>query len=230
MGRDSAERALALESLRRWPDLDRELEGETGYRRGGGLRVALDERAWHAAPEWVAEQRADGVPVELVDESAARALVPGIAPACVGGVYCAIDGQAAAVPTVHAFANAARRLGARIEEGIGARALEVEQGRVVAVVRTDGGRTPCDVAIVAAGAWSGLLLGPLGIDLPLRVRALQMLLSDPAPMTLAPVVGCFDRGLSLKQLGYGAYLIGGGWPARITDEAANRYVIEETSV
>ena len=230
MGRDSAERALALESLRRWPDLDRELEGETGYRRGGGLRVALDERAWHAAPEWVAEQRADGVPVELVDESAARALVPGIAPACVGGVYCAIDGQAAAVPTVHAFANAARRLGARIEEGIGARALEVEQGRVVAVVRTDGGRTPCDVAIVAAGAWSGLLLGPLGIDLPLRVRALQMLLSDPAPMTLAPVVGCFDRGLSLKQLGDGAYLIGGGWPARITDEAANRYVIEETSV
>src|SRR5262245_30262958 len=78
MGRDPAERVLALESLRRWPDLDHELEAETGYRRGGGLRVAIDEQAWRAAPQWVAVQQADGVPVELVDESAARALVPGI--------------------------------------------------------------------------------------------------------------------------------------------------------
>jgi len=43
MGRDPAERALALVSLERWAELDRELEGLTGYRRGGGLRVALDE-------------------------------------------------------------------------------------------------------------------------------------------------------------------------------------------
>ena len=35
MGRDPAERALALASLARWPDLDRELEAPTGYRRGG---------------------------------------------------------------------------------------------------------------------------------------------------------------------------------------------------
>ena len=42
MGRDPAERALALASLARWTELDRELEGATGYRRGGGLRVALD--------------------------------------------------------------------------------------------------------------------------------------------------------------------------------------------
>src|SRR5215813_14458429 len=66
MGRDPAERALALENLGRWRELDRELNGATGYRRSGGLRVALDEDAWRAAPAWVAEQRADGVPVELV--------------------------------------------------------------------------------------------------------------------------------------------------------------------
>ena len=40
MGRDPAERPLALASLARWPDLSRELGVETGYRRGGGLRVA----------------------------------------------------------------------------------------------------------------------------------------------------------------------------------------------
>src|SRR6266853_2234561 len=62
MGRDPAERAMALESLARWPDLDRELEAKTGYRRSGGLRIALDESGWAEARASVGEQRADGVP------------------------------------------------------------------------------------------------------------------------------------------------------------------------
>jgi len=230
MGRDPAERALALESLARWPDLDRELEAPTGYRRGGGLRLALDDAAWAAAPAWVAEQRADGVPVELVDGDAARRLAPGIALACRGGVHCALDGQADAMATVRAFAAAARRLGARVDEGTGARGVVVENGRVIAVERGDGDRLTCDAAVVAAGAWTAGLLAPLGIRLPLETRPLQMLLTEPSPAALTPVLGAFDHRLSLKQLDDGAYLIGGGWPARVTDHAANRYELLDESV
>ena len=230
MGRDPAERALALASLARWPDLDRELEAPTGYRRGGGLRVALDDASWREAPAWVAEQQADGVPVELVDADAAGRLAPGIAPACRGGAHCAIDGQADAMATVRAFATAARRLGARVEEGAGARALVVERGRLTAVERDDGRRLDCDAAIVTAGAWTGALLATVGVRLPIETRPLQMLLTEPAPVGLAPVLGAFDHQLSLKQLGDGAYLIGGGWPARVTDHAANRYELLDESV
>ena len=230
MGRDPAERRLALESLARWPGLDRELEAETRYRRGGGLRVALDDGAWRAARSWADEQRADGVPLELVDAAGARRLAPGISAECLGGVFSPIDGQAGAMATVQAFATAARRLGARIEEGVGARALVAERGRVVAVERRDGGRQPCDVAIVAAGAWSIPLLAALGVRLPLETRPLQMLLTVPAPSALNPVLGCFERKLSLKQLMDGAYLIGGGWPARIVDHATNRWEVLEDSV
>jgi sarcosine oxidase subunit beta len=230
MGRDPAERALALASLGRWPELDRELGAPTGYRRGGGLRVALDEAAWSAAPAWMAEQRADGVPVELVDAATARRIAPGIALSCPGGVHCAIDGQADALATVRAFATAARRLGATVEEGVGVRAIVIERGRVAAVEREDGARPACDGAIVTAGAWTAPLLAGLGVRLPIETRALQMLLTEPAPAALAPVVSAFDRRLSLKQLDDGAYLIGGGWPARITDHAANRYEVQEESV
>ena len=230
MGRDPAERRLALESLERWPELDRELEAETRYRRGGGLRVALDEGAWRAARSWADEQRADGVPLEVVDAAAARRLVPGISPECLGGVFCSIDGQAGAMATVRAFAMAARRLGARIEEGVGARRLIAEGGRVVAIERSDGARQSCDVAIVAAGVWSVPLVAALGVRLPLETRPLQMLLTVPVPSALTPVVGCFERKLSLKQLVDGAYLIGGGWPARIVDQATNRWEVLEDSV
>jgi sarcosine oxidase subunit beta len=57
-----------------------------------------------------------------------------------------------------------------------------------------------------------------------------MLLTEPAPRALAPVVSCFDRKLSLKQLDDGAYLIGGGWPARIADHEENRWEVLEDSV
>lgn len=230
MGRDPAERRLALESLGRWPGLDRELEGETRYRRGGGLRVALDDKAWQAAPTWAAEQCADGVPLETVDAASARRLAPGITPGCLGGVYSPIDGQAGAMATVQAFAAAARRLGARIEEGVGVNRLVAERGRVVGVERGDGARQPSDVAIVTAGAWTASLLVGLGVSLPLITRPLQMLLSEPGPIGLAPVVSCFDRKLSLKQLADGAYLIGGGWPARIADHEANRWEVLDESV
>jgi sarcosine oxidase subunit beta len=230
MGRDPAERALALASLARWPDLDRELEAPTGYRRGGGLRIALDEAAWAAVPAWVAEQRADGVPLEVVDAADAHRLAPGLAPAARGGVHCAIDGQADAMATVRAFASAARRVGAVVVEGAGVRGLVAERGRIVAVERADGSRTACDTAIVTAGAWTGALLADLGVPLDVQTRPLQMLLTQPAPAALGPVVGAFDRALSLKQLDDGAYLIGGGWPARVTDHAGNRYEMIEASV
>lgn len=230
MGRDPAERAMALESLGRWPELDRELDAKTGYRRGGGLRIALDDAGWAEARATVGEQRADNVPVELVDAAAAQRLAPGLSADCRGGVHCPIDGQADAVATVRAWATAARRLGARIEEGVGADALVVEGTRVVAVLRTDGARLPCDVALVAGGAWSAPLLAGIGVRLPLRGRGLQMLLTDAAPATLSPVVGCFGRPLSLKQLADGAYLIGGGWPARVPDETVNRWEVLDDSV
>jgi sarcosine oxidase subunit beta len=230
MGRDPAERALALASLARWPDLERELEAPTGYRRGGGLRIALDATSWAAVPAWVAEQRADGVPLEVVDAGEAHRLAPGLAPATLGGVHCAIDGQADAMATVRAFATAARRVGAVVEEGAGVRGLVAERGRIVAVERADGARMTCDTAIVTAGAWTGALLAGVGVALEVETRPLQMLLTKPAPAALGPVVGAFDRRLSLKQLADGAYLIGGGWPARVTHHAANRYEMIEESV
>ena len=230
MGRDPAERALALVSLERWAELDRELEGLTGYRRGGGLRVALDEASWRQAPAWVAQQQADGVPLERLDAAEARRLAPAVAASCLGGVYCAIDGQAEAGPTVLAFANRARRTGVRLEERVGAEQVIVERGRVVAVARTDGRREACDVAIIAAGTWSPRLLAPHGFKLPVTTRALQMLLTEPAPGALAPVLSAFDRKLSFKQLAGGAYLIGGGWPAAIPDETDNRWEIIDASV
>jgi sarcosine oxidase subunit beta len=230
MGRDPAERPLALASLARWPDLDRELEAPTRYRRGGGLRVALDEAEWAQLPAWVDAQRRDGVPLELIDAAAARRLAPGIAPGCLGGVHCPIDGQAEAQLTVDAFAAAARRAGARVREGVEARALLVDAGRAAGVACADGARERGDAVVVAGGAWTRGLLAGAGLTLPLEPRGLQMLLTEPGPGQLVPVVGCFGRRLSFKQLDDGQFLIGGGFPAVLAADGSNRWELLPDSV
>jgi len=229
MGRDPAECALALESLSRWRQIEREVEGPMGYRRGGGLRVAVDDLAWARTPAWVAEQRAQGVPVEVIQAADVRRLAPDVT-ACRGGAYCPMDGQAEAGPTLLAWLNAVRRADVRLEERGAVRSLIAERGRAVAVERADGRREPCDVAILTVGTWTPPLLAPHGVRLPFTTRALQMLLTEPASGALGPVLSAFDRKLSFKQLVSGGYLIGGGWPASIPDEANNRWQLLEDSV
>jgi sarcosine oxidase subunit beta len=129
-----------------------------------------------------------------------------------------------------AWLNPARRADVRLELGVAFRKLIVERGRVVAVERADGRREPCNIAILAAGAWTPALLAPHGARLPFTTRALQMLLTEPAPGELGPVLSAFERKLSFKQLVTGSYLIGGGWPAAIPDEAGNRWQLLEDSV
>lgn len=48
-----------------------------------------------------------------------------------------------------------------------------------------------------------------------------MMVTEKAPPMLKPVLTCVGRGLSLKQMPEGQFVIGGGWPG-VVDMAANR--------
>jgi sarcosine oxidase subunit beta len=79
-------------------------------------------------------------------------------------------------------------------------------------VQTEREDVQAETVVLAAGAWSDELAATIGISLPIRTRALQMILSTPAtPDLLQPVLSALGRSLSLKQLRDGAFLLGGGW-------------------
>jgi sarcosine oxidase subunit beta len=84
--------------------------------------------------------------------------------------------------------------------------------------------------VLAAGAWSDELAASISLRLPIRMSALQMLRSTPAPLNmLRPVLGVMGRALSLKQLHDGAFLLGGGWPGDIAPDR-RAYMLRETSM
>jgi sarcosine oxidase, subunit beta len=229
-GRDPREVALAVEAIGRWATLEQELEADLHYRREGNLKFTESEATAATLADDVAAQQAAGLAdIRVVDRAEIRELVPSISEGVIAGTFTPSDGHADPRATTRAFAAAARRHGATYRNGTVAHRILVEGAKATGV-ETSQGNVAAEAVVLAAGCWSDELARGAGVVLPIQTRPLQMLLTSPAPPgLLRPVLGSYERALSLKQLPDGRFFIGGGWPGDATP-ARDGCVVREESV
>jgi glycine/D-amino acid oxidase-like deaminating enzyme len=229
-GRHPAEAKLAIEAIERWKTLEQELEADLHYRRGGNLLLAESDAEAEQLSKFVNHQHEIGfADVRLVDRKDALTLVPGLNDQVVAGSYSPSDGQADPVLTTRAFATAAQRHGAIYWTGTYTSSFLVHKERVVSV-QTERGEVKAKHIVLAAGVWSDELATTIGLRLPIRTRALQMILSTPAQSNLLqPVISAVGRVLSLKQVANGAFLLGGGWLGDPTPDRRS-FIMRSTSM
>jgi sarcosine oxidase subunit beta len=209
---DPAEAALAHVALARWPTLAEELGTDLQYRQEGHLLVAENEVEANHLQTVVQRQHALGfVDVSLVDRQEVLRLVPGLGEQVTTAIFSPTSGHADPRLTTHAFATAAKRHGARYWTTTECLALERVADRITGA-QTSRGLVRAEQIVLAAGAWSQELAGTAGLQVPLRMRVLQVLLSSLAPRgILTPVVSAVGRALSIKQRADSALVLGGGW-------------------
>jgi sarcosine oxidase, subunit beta len=166
------ESRLALESLKVFHDFAQVVGGDCGFERVGFLQIVGrgHERALAANVAW---QRRLGVNTRQVTADEVRAILPGAYADDIGAAaYEPDSGFADPSATAFAFAEAARRGGARIETGCEATRIITGNDRVVAV-ETSRGRIDTPAVVLAPGPWGGRLLEPLGLDfglVPYRIQ------------------------------------------------------------
>lgn len=182
--------ALCLASLARYAAFAREVEAASGlavgYRGGGTLEVAFDDA--HAALLAARAERLGkaGLPVEVLDDAAVRALEPGLSRTARGALF--FRDEASVDPRLlgRAVYIAAARAGARFLTGQ-VRRIVTEGGRAAGVDH-ESGRIAAGAVVLAAGSWSLLVEGhglPPGAVRPVRG---QIAVLDTRPPLLSRVV------------------------------------------
>ncbi len=162
------------------------------FRQVGYLFLAQSEDVWQEFLDNVEIQRRHDVPVEVLSPKEIKYRWPYLRVDDLrGGTFCPEDGYADPYMAAMGFANAARRLGVRIEEQTEVTAIRVEGG-VVRGVETTQGPISAPVVVNVAGPWGGRVARMAGVDLPVEPYRRQVFVTKPFEPIQKPVPMILD--------------------------------------
>jgi glycine/D-amino acid oxidase-like deaminating enzyme len=155
---------LMMQSLRLWKELPAQLGEDIGFAQGGTLYLAESEKELASLAAWLPVAREHGLDTRIV---AGHELQDVFAAASrfAGALYTASDGRAEPSRAGRAIARGAARAGAHVIGRCAVRGIETAAGRVSGVV-TEHGRVATRAVVCAAGVWTRLFCGSLGIRVP----------------------------------------------------------------
>jgi glycine oxidase len=208
---------LGLRSAQLWPSFASELEGCTGVDvrllRSGTLLLARDEDDARELERQLAFRQSLGLTVTRLRASEAREREPALAPALRLALDSPDDHSVDPRAVLDALARACESSGVQLREDAAAARVELDGAgagaRATGVTLADGERVSARHVVLAAGPWSGHIVGvPAAARVPVRpVKGQILRLRDPAGAGLLRRVVRF-RGGYLVPRADGRYVLG----------------------
>ncbi|SDW44584.1 4-methylaminobutanoate oxidase (formaldehyde-forming) [Albimonas donghaensis] len=172
---------LARYSQELYGALEAETGVSTGFRRNGSISVALTAARMEELRRNAAMARVHGVEAEVISPAECLDLHPMLdLTGVVGGVHVPLDGQGDPSNITQALAAGARRLGARIVEGVKVTGVIREGGRA-AGVETAQGRVTAEIVVNCAGMWARDFGAAAGVAVPLHAAEHFYMVTEPVP-------------------------------------------------
>jgi glycine oxidase len=161
--------ALRSWSARLYPEWSEALKEETGidngYRRTGGVDVALSDDEERDLRTTAGRWRAEGIAFERLAPGDVARVEPALAAGLRAAYFLPDRAQIRNPRHLRALAAALSKRGVTLRPGLGVEGFDTDGERVVAV-RAGGQRLACAGVVVAAGAWSAGLLETMGVHAP----------------------------------------------------------------
>lgn len=165
-GRDPSEIPMMLDCLEIWRGIEAELGESVDWREQGQMRVIYDRGMRERAEAFMPIAREFGLTTRILTPHEVAEVLPHYEPRhCQGALFTPTDGNAEPEKAAPAFARGALRCGATLLEHTAALSIDLWNDAVCGV-ETEQGRLACETIVLAAGAWTGRLLKPLGIKHP----------------------------------------------------------------
>jgi glycine/D-amino acid oxidase-like deaminating enzyme len=208
---------MALHSLRVFQQFDDRVGGECGFQQTGWVAIATaeDQAGLEANLEL---QRGFGINTGLLTPEELQEMMPGVETGdLVTAAYEPESGYADPHLTVNAYADGARRHGARIVVDAKVTGVRFEGDKVVGV-RTAEGEYQAPVVMNCAGPWGAHVARMCGTEVPIVSSRIQVaVFRRPADYTGHPVVMDFVNGVYLRPETGNLTLVGSIDPAEADD-------------
>ena len=163
-------------------ELYKKLEAETGlgtgWKMNGGLRLACNKERWTEVKRQATTAHSFGLQMDLLTPKEAQDLWPLMnIDDVIGAAFMPTDGQANPSDITQALAKGARMAGAQIFEDTKVLDLEIEKGKICAVI-TETGRIECEKVVLCAGQWSRDFAKRYGVNVPLVSMQHQYMVTE----------------------------------------------------
>ena len=160
---------MVVRSLHVFQRFRQAVGGESGY-VGCGALIGVSPAMRPKLEATVELQRAVGVRAEVLEPRDLARVEPRIDPENLGAVLYEPDsGYGDPTAVTNGYADAARRHGARIEQGVEVVAIRRSEDRVTGVETASGERIDTPVVVNAAGLWSPAVARLAGVTLPIVI-------------------------------------------------------------
>ncbi len=193
--------ALAIQSVKMFEGLSRELGQDIEFRQGGYLIAVHDEKEMNQAEKNVAMQRSLGLKVDILKPEEITNVVPILniqGMKAIGATFCPTDGHANPFRTTFAYADAARNLGAEINTHTTVMNLKTSK-KAIRTVMTDKGTIQTDVVVNAAGIDSKAIAEMVNIKLPLTPFRKEIMATERLQPLFEAMVISFKDGIYFSQ-------------------------------
>ena len=154
-------------SVELYNKIEQETGLSTGWKMNGGLRLACTEERWTEVKRQATTAHSFGLEMDLLTPTEALNLWPLMnIDDVIGAAFMPTDGQANPSDITQALAKGARMAGAKIFEDTKVLDLEIDNGKIKAVI-TEHGRIECEKVVVCAGQWTREFAQRFGVNVPL---------------------------------------------------------------
>ncbi|PWM23216.1 MAG: FAD-binding oxidoreductase [Oscillospiraceae bacterium] len=188
---------LAKRSLQLYEGLAEELDYEIHFERCGGMVMADSPELIGLLEQSAAEQAAAGVEVTILNGQEARRLEPVLSQQVAAVTYCPGDGRVNPIRTTIGYARAAGRLGAEILTNTAVTGIRTKHNEVIGV-ETSRGMIQTGTVINACGVYAPEIGRMVGLDLPIRPRKGNIIVTEQVAPCLAHNLIC-ARYIALKH-------------------------------
>jgi glycine/D-amino acid oxidase-like deaminating enzyme len=196
-----------MDSLRIWRGLKEETGEDLGFVQGGCLYLAHSQAELAVYAKWLPTAETFQLDTRIVEGRELGTILKGADGRWAGALYTPSDGRGEPALAAPAVARAAARLGATVVTNCAVRGLDLAAGRVSTVV-TERGRVRTSTVVCAAGAWTSLFCGNLGVVVPqLKTRG-SVMRTAPAPEILNGEAA--SKAVAIRRRKDGGYSVAHG--------------------